>query len=74
MYKRQNLDVEGCFKTQGVANYLPIIAAAHELMRTAAKLCDEAREIEKANDSVERLVHFKDGKLKRKTELLGKFE
>ena len=43
-------------------------------MRSAAKLCDEAREIEKANDSVERLVHFKDGTLKRKTELLGKFE
>jgi methylenetetrahydromethanopterin dehydrogenase len=72
--KVANLDVEGCFKTQGAANYLPIVAAAHELMRTAAKLCDEAREIEKANDSVERLVHFKDGTLRRKTELLGKFE
>jgi methylenetetrahydromethanopterin dehydrogenase len=72
--KVANLDVEGCFKTKGAANYLPIVAAAHELMRGAAKLCDEAREIEKANDSVERLVHFKDGTLKRKTELLGKFE
>jgi methylenetetrahydromethanopterin dehydrogenase len=69
-----NLNVEGCFKTQGASNYLPIVAAAHELMRSAAILCDEAREIEKANDSVERLVHFKDGKLKRKTKLLGKFE
>ena len=72
--KVAKLDVEGCFKTQGAANYLPIVAAAHELMRSAAMLCDEAREIEKANDSVERLVHFKDGKLRRKTELLGKFE
>jgi methylenetetrahydromethanopterin dehydrogenase len=69
-----NLNVEGCFKTQGASNYLPIVAAAHELMRSAAILCDEAREIEKANDSVERLVHFKNGTLKRKTKLLGKFE
>jgi methylenetetrahydromethanopterin dehydrogenase len=72
--KVANLDVEGCFKTQGAPNYLPIIAAAHELLRSAAILCDEAREIEKANDSVERLVHFKDGALRKKTELLGKFE
>jgi methylenetetrahydromethanopterin dehydrogenase len=72
--KVANLDVEGCFKTQGAPNYIPIIAAAHELLRGAANLCDEAREIEKANDSVERLVHFKDGSLRKKTELLGKFE
>jgi len=72
--KVANLDVEGCFKTQGASNYLPIVAAAHELMRSAAMLCDEAREIEKANDSVERLVHFKNGSLRKKTELLGKFE
>jgi methylenetetrahydromethanopterin dehydrogenase len=72
--KVASLDVEGCFKTQGASNYIPIIAAAHELMRSAALLCDEAREMEKANDSVERLVHFKDGSLRKKTELLGKFE
>jgi len=72
--KVATLDVEGCFKIKGASNYLPIVAAAHELMRTAARLCDQAREIEKANDSVERLVHFKDGTLKRKTKLLGKFE
>ncbi|MEE9518901.1 MAG: F420-dependent methylenetetrahydromethanopterin dehydrogenase [bacterium] len=72
--KVASLDVEGCFKTKGSSNYLPIVAAAHELMRAAAKLCDEAREIEKANDSVERLVHFKDGTLRKKTQLLGKFE
>jgi len=72
--KVASLDVEGCFKTQGAANYMPIIAAAHELLRGAAMLCDEAREIEKANDSVKRVVHFKSGELRTKTELLGKFE
>jgi methylenetetrahydromethanopterin dehydrogenase len=43
-------------------------------MRFAAKMADEAREIEKANDSVERLVHFRNGTLRKKTQLLGKFE
>ena len=72
--KVADLDVEGCFKTEGAQNYIPIVAAAHELMRYAAMMADEAREIEKANDSVERLVHFRDGTLRKKTQLLGKFE
>ena len=72
--KVANLDVEGCFKTEGAQNYIPIIAAAHELMRYAAMMADEARELEKANDSVERLVHFRNGTLRKKTPLLGKFE
>ena len=72
--KVADLDVEGCFKTEGAQNYIPIVAAAHELMRYAAKLCDEAREIEKANDSVVRIPHFRDGTLRKKTQLLGKFE
>ncbi|UCD45139.1 MAG: F420-dependent methylenetetrahydromethanopterin dehydrogenase [Candidatus Bathyarchaeota archaeon] len=68
------LSTEGCFKTEGRENYLPIITAAHELMRQAAKLADEAREIEKANDSVSRIVHFRSGELRGKTKLLAKFE
>jgi len=72
--KVASLDVEGCFKTEGAQNYIPIIAAAHELMRYAAMMADEARELEKANDSVERLVHFRNGTLRKKTPLLGKFE
>jgi methylenetetrahydromethanopterin dehydrogenase len=71
--KVADLDVEGCFKTKGANNYIPIIAAAHELMRYAAILADEAREIEKTNDSVERLVHFRSGELRKKTQLFGKF-
>ena len=72
--KVASLDVEGCFKTEGAQNYIPKIAAAHELMRYAAMMADEARELEKANDSVERLVHFRNGTLRKKTQLLGKFE
>jgi methylenetetrahydromethanopterin dehydrogenase len=36
---------------------MPLLAAAHEMMRTAAILCDEAREIEKFNDTVVRRPH-----------------
>ena len=68
------LDTEGCFKTEGKENYIPIITAAHELMRQAAILADEAREIEKANDSVKRVVHFRSGELRSKTGLFSKFE
>ncbi len=68
------LDVEGCFKTEGRENYMPIIAAAHELMRSAAQLADEAREIEKANDSVRRVAHFRSGELREKDGFLEKYK
>jgi methylenetetrahydromethanopterin dehydrogenase len=67
------LDTEGCFKTEGRENYMPIIAAAHELMRSAAQLADEAREIEKANDSVKRVAHFRSGELREKDGFLEKY-
>ena len=68
------LDTEGCFKTEGRENYLPIITAAHELMRNAAKLADEAREIEKSNDAVRRVAHMRSGELRTKDGLLAKYE
>jgi len=68
------LSTEGCFKVQERERYLPIVTAAHELMRQAAVMADEAREVEKANDSVTRLVHFRNGALRRKRALMGKFE
>ncbi|MCW3978352.1 MAG: F420-dependent methylenetetrahydromethanopterin dehydrogenase [Candidatus Bathyarchaeota archaeon] len=68
------LDTEGCFRTEGKENYIPIITAAHELMRQAALMADEAREIEKVNDSVKRVVHFRSGELRSKTRLFSKFE
>ncbi len=52
---------------------MPIIAAAHELMRSAAQLADEAREIEKANDSVRRVAHFRSGELREKDGFLEKY-
>jgi methylenetetrahydromethanopterin dehydrogenase len=44
------------------------------MMKVAAILCDEAREIEKAGDSVLRKPHKKDGVLVSKNKLVAKFE
>ncbi len=67
-------NVKGCFMTKEWEKYIPIVASAHEMMRTAAMLCDEAREIEKAGDNVMRQSHKKDGALVCKNKLVAKFE
>jgi methylenetetrahydromethanopterin dehydrogenase len=48
---------KACFKLKERSDYVPLLAAAHEMMRTAALMCDEAREIEKSNDTVIRKPH-----------------
>lgn len=48
---------KACFQLKDRSDYMPLLAAAHEMMRTAAKICDEAREIEKSNDTVIRRPH-----------------
>ncbi len=69
-----NLSTEGCFKVKEKERYIPIVAAAHELMRKAAQMADEAREMEKASDSVKRVAHFRGGNLRSKTKLFSKFD
>ena len=69
-----SLTTEGVFKTEDRTETIHKVTAAHELIRQAAMLADEAREIEKANNSVMRYTHFKKGNLRRKTELHGKYE
>jgi methylenetetrahydromethanopterin dehydrogenase len=68
------LSTEGTFKVEEPERYLPILAAAHELLRTAAKTADEAREVEKANDTAVRFAHFSKGETRKKTKLSDKFE
>ncbi len=65
-----NVTVEGCFIEQDKSKYIPIVASAHEMMRKAAELADEARELEKSNDTVLRTPHAPDGKVLRKRKLL----
>jgi len=69
-----SLSVEGCYKVEKRKLYLTIVAAAHEQMRKAALLADEAREIEKANNSVARVIHLNSGALRKKSKLFAKFK
>ena len=68
------VNVKGCFMTKEWEQYVPIVASAHEMMKVAAVLCDEAREIEKAADGVIRKPHKKDGVIVSKTKLISKPE
>jgi len=72
--KVADLTVEGCFVVKERERYVPIIAAAHEMMRVASKLADEARELEKSGDAVLRTPHSKDGTILKKRKLNEKPE
>jgi len=69
-----SLSAEGCYRVEDRKLYPTIVAAAHEQMREAAILADEAREIEKSNDSVTRVIHLNSGALRRKNKLFAKFK
>lgn len=64
----------GCFKEQDPTRYITLVAAGHEMMRAAARLADEAREIEKATDSLVRTPHSAKGEPRSKTRLGAKPE
>ena len=63
---------DGCFKEQDPARYVTMVAAGHEMMRAAARLADEARELEKGADSLLRTPHAASGGVLRKTRLDAK--
>ena len=60
---------KACFKDNDPEVYVPAVTAAHELLRAAARLADEAREIEKQNDTLLRTSHSSSGKALKKTQL-----
>lgn len=70
--KVADINVDGCFKTKGREEYMPKVGAAHELMRYAARLADEARELEKYGNTVLRKPHDTDGKILYKTDFVAK--
>jgi methylenetetrahydromethanopterin dehydrogenase len=67
------LSTEGTFKIKEKDRYMPILTAAHELMREAALMVDEAREIEKYNDTATRVAHFSKGDLRTKKKLFENY-
>ncbi len=66
------VNYNACFVEKDVKKYIRLAAAAHEAVRTAAQLADEAREIEKASDKVLRTPHSRKGRILRKRALLAK--
>ena len=68
--KVADLNVRGCFMIKEADRYVLTVAAAHELLRKAAELADEAREIEKDADAVLRTPHYDDGSRLEKRKLL----
>lgn len=68
--KIAEIDALACFVEKESDKYIPLVASAHEIAQTAARLAEEAREIEKYNDSLVRKPHAKDGRTKTKTKLM----
>ncbi len=66
------LNVRGCFMERDPDEYIPLVAEAHELIREAARLADEAREIERRRDNILRTPHYRDGRILRKRKLMEK--
>ena len=70
--KVADLTVEGCFVIKEWDKYTLTVAAAHEMLRIASKLAEEAREMEKSSDSVFRAPHYDDGRILEKRKLIEK--
>lgn len=68
------VNVKGCFMTKEWEKYIPIVTSAHEMMRQAMILCEEARDLEKGMDAVIRKPHKKTGEIVSKTALISKPE
>ncbi len=68
--KIAEINVQACFIEKERDKYIPLVACAHEIAQIAAKLAEEAREIEKYSDTLVRKPHSKDGKPKIKTKLM----
>jgi len=68
--KIAEIDTRACFLEKEREKYIPLVACAHELAQIAAKLAEEAREIEKYSDSLVRKPHSKKGEPLTKTRLM----
>ncbi|MFQ5815450.1 MAG: F420-dependent methylenetetrahydromethanopterin dehydrogenase, partial [Candidatus Hydrothermarchaeaceae archaeon] len=64
--KVAELNAKACFSLKEPSEYVPLVAAAHEMAREAARLADEARELEKTSDSLLRKPHSPEGELLEK--------
>jgi methylenetetrahydromethanopterin dehydrogenase len=68
--KVAQINTVACFIEKESQKYIPLVACAHEIAQASARLAEEAREIEKCNDTVMRKPHAKSGKTKIKNKLM----
>jgi len=69
-----DVNVQACFVQQNPDDYIITAASAHELIKAASALADEAREMEKSTDTLYRGPHANSGELLSKRGLLDKPE
>lgn len=68
--KIPEINTKACFMEKEPKNFIPLVTCAHEMAQAAAKLAEEAREIEKYSDTVARKPHSKKGEPLTKTKLM----
>jgi len=68
--KVAEINTKACFMEKEKEKYIPLVVCAHEIVQMAAKIAEEAREIEKYSDTLVRKPHSKDGRLKVKEKLM----
>lgn len=68
--KVAEINTRACFVEKEMQKYVPLVACSHEIVQEAAKLAEEAREIEKYADTLVRRPHSREGKPKTKTKLM----
>ena len=68
--KIPEITTKACFMEKEPENYIPLVTCAHEMAQAAAKLAEEAREIEKYSDTLTRKPHSKKGEPLTKTKLM----
>lgn len=61
-----NVNSEGCFKIKDRLEYITQVTTGHEMIQTAAKLAETAREIEKSQNKVQRKPHHYKGEIQQK--------
>ena len=66
------VSTKACFKVKDKERYIKLVSAAHEMAFQAAKLAEEARNLEKGNDTVNRTPHHKRGHSLSKSKLMEK--
>lgn len=68
--KIPEINTKACFMEKESEKYIPLVTCAHEMAQAAAKLAEEAREIEKYSDTLVRKPHSKKGEPLTKTKLM----